>query len=97
MVASVVSADELPKYSVASNFGIASDYISRGLRLNWGHPAFRAGTDIMHHSGWYVSAGRSRLTGNFMPMACLGLICMQDIAGQSARPWISAEQTGCLG
>jgi uncharacterized protein (TIGR02001 family) len=73
MLASAVSADELPQYSVSSNVGIASDYISRGLRLNWGHPAIQANTDVMQHSGWYVSAGGSQLTDNYYANGSLEL------------------------
>jgi hypothetical protein len=63
--ASSAEADELPVFTVSSNIGVASDYISRGLRLNWGNPAIQAGIDAMHRSGWYVSAWGSQLTENY--------------------------------
>jgi uncharacterized protein (TIGR02001 family) len=73
MIATAISAEESPAFSVSSNFGIASDYISRGLRLNWGHPAIQASIDVMHHSGWYVSAGGSQLTDNYYANGSLEL------------------------
>jgi uncharacterized protein (TIGR02001 family) len=73
MIASVVSAEQTSDYTISSNIGIASDYVSRGLRLNWGYPAIQAYTDVIHPSGWYVGAGGSQLTDNYYAHGMLEL------------------------
>lgn len=59
------SAEEMREPTISSNIGIASDYISRGLRLNWGVPPLQASVDVMHGSGVYVGASGSQVTDNF--------------------------------
>lgn len=65
MLSAPALAEESPEYTVLSNIGLASEYISRGLQLNWGHPSIQGGIDITHRSGWYVAAWASQLTENY--------------------------------
>lgn len=49
-------ADEpAPASTLSANVTAASQYISRGVRQTWGHPALQGGVDYVHASGW--SAG----------------------------------------
>lgn len=67
------AAEETPEFALASNVGVVSDYVSRGLQLNWGNSALQAGVDVMHGSGWYVAAGGSQVTDNFYAGGALEL------------------------
>jgi uncharacterized protein (TIGR02001 family) len=67
------AAEDAPEFTVASNVGVVSDYVSRGLQLNWGNPALQGGVDVMHRSGWYVAAWGSQVTDNFYAGGALEL------------------------
>lgn len=58
-------AADLPDFSYTSNFGILSDYVSRGLNLNWGKPALSGGIESLHNSGVYVSTYFSQISNHF--------------------------------
>ncbi|WP_161626936.1 TorF family putative porin [Sulfuricella denitrificans] len=59
------NADEVPEYTFSSNIGVATDYISRGLRLNWNRPALQGGAEVVHRSGGYIGANFSQLTDQY--------------------------------
>ena len=67
------AADDISEFVIASNIGITSDYISRGLRMNWGQPAIQAGIDVSHPSGWYLGAWGSKVSGNYYANGSLEL------------------------
>lgn len=58
-------ADEPSALTISPVATLASDYVSRGLSLNWGNPALQAGIDAMHRSGWYLGAWAGQVTGRF--------------------------------
>ncbi|ATX82996.1 hypothetical protein Ga0123462_2161 [Mariprofundus ferrinatatus] len=66
-------ADEASEFSVSSNIGITSDYTSRGLRMSWGEPAIQLGVDLLHQSGWYVSAWGSQVSDDYYANGTLEL------------------------
>jgi len=94
MMAHPASAEKPPELTVTPGIGIASEYISRGLRLNWGHPPLQGGIDIMHRSGWYVAAWASQLTENYYANGTLEL----DLyAGHRGRIWDKLNYDAGLG
>lgn len=58
-------ADEIAEYTLTSNIGVATDYISRGLRLNWNRPALQGGAEVVRHGGGYIGANFSQLTNQY--------------------------------
>lgn len=48
-------AQEQAGPAISANVSVVSQYVSRGVRQTWGHPALQAGVDYVHPSGW--SAG----------------------------------------
>ncbi|MBZ0106869.1 MAG: TorF family putative porin [Sulfuricella denitrificans] len=63
--APLAHAGEISAYTLTSNIGAASDYISRGLRLNWHQPAIQGGAELVHRSGGYISTSFSQVTDQF--------------------------------
>lgn len=49
-------------HTVASNVGIVSDYLFRGISQSHGKPAVQGGVDYSHSSGFYLGAWGSSIT-----------------------------------
>lgn len=58
-------ADEVSDYTFSSSIGVATDYVSRGLRLNWNRPALQGGAEVVHQSGGYIGGNFSQLTDQY--------------------------------
>lgn len=63
--APLACAEELSEYTLSSNIGVTTDYVSRGLRLNWRQPAIQGGAEFAHRSGSYVSTSFSQVTDQY--------------------------------
>lgn len=64
--ASPAHAGEAPSdFTVSPGITLASDYVSRGLSLNWGRPAWQGGVEVAHRSGAYGAAYFSQLSDNY--------------------------------
>lgn len=65
LVVSVAYADETSEFSLSSNISIASDYVSRGLSLNWNQPSLQGSAEVAHRTGAYLGAYISQLTDHY--------------------------------
>jgi hypothetical protein len=59
------SPADISPYALSANVGIASDYVSRGLSLNWQRPAVQGGVDLVHRSGGYASLWASQVADKY--------------------------------
>jgi len=66
-------ADQMSEYTFSSNIGVATDYISRGLRLNWNRSALQGGAEVVNRSGGYAGANFSQLTDQYYANGSLEL------------------------
>lgn len=58
-------AKDSSDFQFSGNLGLVSDYVSRGLSLNWGEPALQGGLEITHGSGAYASLWASQITSRY--------------------------------
>lgn len=52
--------------AVTANVGVATQYVSRGVRQTWGRPAVQAGLDYVHPSGWSAGTWMSTVSDKFV-------------------------------
>lgn len=55
--------------TLSANLTVASQYVSRGVRQTWGHPAAQAGLDYVHPSGWSAGTWVSNVSDKLIEKA----------------------------
>jgi hypothetical protein len=58
-------AEEQPVAPLSANISLVSDYVSRGLSLNWGEPALQGGIDYSDARGGYASVWASQISDRY--------------------------------
>jgi uncharacterized protein (TIGR02001 family) len=58
-------AEEQPAAPMTANIALVSDYVSRGLSLNWGEPALQAGVDFSDVKGGYAGVWASQISDHY--------------------------------
>ena len=75
-------AGESSAFNYSANVGLASDYSSRGLRLNWRNPALQGGAELQRASGLYLGTWASQVSDRFFAN---GKFEIDLYAGQRAK------------
>lgn len=65
LVGSVQAEEATPAYTLSGNMSMVSEYMSRGMHMNWDNPALQASLDFVHSSGWYASLWGSQVDDKY--------------------------------
>jgi len=62
----LAQAEVTPAPTLTTTVTLASQYVSRGIRQTWGHPAMQVGVDYVHPSGWSAGTWASTVSDKFV-------------------------------
>lgn len=75
---------------VTGNVTLASQYVSRGVRQGWGHPALQGGVDVAYPNGWSAGAWASTVSDKFIERSSVELDLYGGYTGKAGEFGYSA-------
>src|SRR4029078_13430389 len=69
----VTSPAQTPDYSATGNVAVVSDYVFRGIKQTWGHPAIQGGGDLTMKNGFAAGFWASRISERSYPGGAMEL------------------------
>jgi uncharacterized protein (TIGR02001 family) len=82
------SADEAtPPYTLTGTASLVSEYISRGMHMNWGNPALQGSIDFFHSSGWYATLWASQVDDKYYANGSTEVDVLAGFRGAFDKHW----------
>lgn len=86
-VCSAQAEEVMPPYTWSINVGVVSEYMSRGMHMNWNNPALQASVDFAHSAGWYASVWASQVNDHYYANGTVEVDLLAGKRGQWTRHW----------
>jgi uncharacterized protein (TIGR02001 family) len=74
-------------YTLSGTVSLVSEYMSRGMHMNWRMPALQGSIDFVHNSGWYASLWGSQINDNYYANGVVEVDVLAGFRGSLDKHW----------
>lgn len=88
LLAITANAEEVaPPYTLSGTVSLVSEYMSRGMHMNWDNPALQGSVDFVHSSGWYASLWGSQVDDKYYANGSTEIDVLAGFRGAIDKHW----------